>query len=276
MIRLNQLSQEKIEIYNDKCPDGLIQPEYLKKHLPNIKIEDFIEIQSTNTYLKQHPKRPIPCLCYSEHQTQGKGRLGREWHAPFGLNLNFSLSWRFHFSIQHLQGLSLCIGLAVAKAIETYCNIHQLQVKWPNDIIIDNQKLAGILIEIIQTNQTGTDVILGIGINVNGLPHDMHLTDREWTSLSQVLGSYVKRQDLLISIVKTLEKYLIQFESQGFSSFMQEWQLKDALIGKTVTIKNHHEYLIGKAKGVNAQGNLILQEGSHTRLIDVGDATVSI
>ena len=65
MIRIKQLSPKQIEIYNAKCPDGLIQPEYLEKHLPGIKIEDFIEIQSTNLYLKQHPKLPIPCLCYS-------------------------------------------------------------------------------------------------------------------------------------------------------------------------------------------------------------------
>jgi BirA family biotin operon repressor/biotin-[acetyl-CoA-carboxylase] ligase len=276
MIRINQLSQEQIETYNAKCPDGLIRPQYLEKHLPGIKIEDFIEIQSTNTYLKQHPKLTIPCLCYSEYQTQGKGRLGRKWQSPFGLNLNFSLSWQFHCSIQHLQGLSLCIGLAVTKAIETYCNISQLKVKWPNDIIFEHQKLAGILIEIIQSSDKETNVIIGIGVNVNGLPHDMHLADRKWTSLSQILHSPIIRQDLLVSIIKKLEKYLIQFESQGFSSFMQEWLLKDALFGKNITIKQHHEHLIGIAKGVNTQGYLILQEGVHTRLVDVGDATLSM
>jgi BirA family transcriptional regulator, biotin operon repressor / biotin---[acetyl-CoA-carboxylase] ligase len=276
MIRINQLSKEQIECYNVNCPGGLIQPEHLKKNLPGIRIQDFIQIHSTNTYLKQHPNLPIPCLCYSEYQTQGKGRLGRQWQSPFGLNLNFSLSWRFYFSIQHLQGLSLCVGLAVANAIETYCNIAQLKIKWPNDLLFEHHKLAGILIEIVKSNHEETDVILGIGINVNALPQDIHLPDRKWTSLSQILGSPIIRQDLLITIISTLEKYLIQFEAKSFASFMQEWQLKDALFGENITIKKQHRCLTGIARGVNAQGYLILQEGAHTRLVDVGDATLSI
>lgn len=275
-IRLNQLSKEEITKYNQNCADGLLKPDILKIKLPFLHIEDFIQLDSTNTYLKQQTQLPSPCLCYSECQTQGKGRLGREWQSPFGLNLLFSLSWQFNCSIQHLQGLSLCVGLAVAKALEEHCNIHNIKVKWPNDIVFEHQKLAGILIEINRTTVDKTQIIIGIGLNVNSKPHHIPDISQKWTSISQILDKNINRQDLLINIIQTLKHYLIEFESQGFEAFLQEWKTKDALYGKEIIIKNHNDCVKGIAKGVNRQGHLVLQDGMHTRLVDVGDATLSI
>lgn len=275
-IRLHELSEETIETLNHLCLDGLMNPQYLQSELPMVKIIDFINIDSTNKFLKMMPPQQTPILCYSESQTMGRGRLGRYWNSPFGQNLYFSLSWAFNCDIQKLQGLSLCVGLALAQALEDYTGLFSFQVKWPNDIVVDSHKLAGILIEISASSAHQTQVIIGIGLNVNSNPKDMQFIERAWSSLQQITQYPHLRQKILIVIIQKLTKYLKQFEQHGWSSFMEAWRLKDALYYKKVKIQQHELQLEGIAIGVDEQGRLILQDNLYTRLVDVGDATLSI
>lgn len=275
-LRLHELSSDTIATLNQLCVDGLIQPSYLKSKLPEVNIIDFINIDSTNKFLKMQPLQHIPTLCYSETQTMGKGRLGRTWNSPFGQNLYFSLSWTFTCNIQKLQGLSLCVGLAVAQALEEYSGLSTFKVKWPNDIVQGTDKLAGILIEIAASSHYQTQVIIGIGLNVNSVPQDMNTLQRTWSSLQKITGNIHIRQDILVKVIQKLRMYLGQFAQQGWISFMEEWKNKDALYLQKIKIQQHQGLLEGIAMGVDNQARLILKEDLHTRLVDVGDATLSI
>lgn len=247
------------------------------------------KIDSTNDYLKKnlkHLKRskqqksttraPSPPVCIAETQTAGKGRLDRAWHSPFGQNIYFSLAYAFKKEMSELSGLSLIIGLAVCQAIEATCHLPEpLQVKWPNDIMANNKKLAGILIEVQGESHGGCQVIIGIGINANMQSAAKQQIGQDWTSLREQTGQYQDRNALCATLIKTILEYLTQFTSQGFQSFAKEWEKRDYLAQKPLRLNVHNSQFSGIAAGINEQGHLLMLLPDATkRAFAAGDTTL--
>ncbi len=231
-------------------------------------------LDSTNDYLKSFYGSEKNIVCLAEHMSQGKGRLNRSWHAPFGQNIYLSYLCRFQKDVSELAGLSLIVSLAILKTIDKLKLPAPLQVKWPNDVVCHGQKLVGSLIEL-QAEANGTcQVIIGIGINVNMLDGDHKIT-QDWTSLRKILGSYIDRNELCSSLINNLIAYIKRFEHNGLSDFMEEWEQSDCLYGQQINLKCMEQAFTGTMEGINRQGNLLLRlEDGSVKAFSAGDTTL--
>lgn len=215
-------------------------------------------IDSTNNFLKKFKNCKTPVICISEHQSKGKGRLNREWYSPYGQNIYFSCLFPFQKDVSELAGLSLLVSLAVVKTLRKCGASDLLTVKWSNDVMYDNKKISGNLIEVFAETHDVSEAIIGIGINVNMLDDANDIT-QAWTSLRQILGQYIDRNALCTELITTLFNYLHRFNQSGFEAFLDEWKEVDGLYYKTIRLQNINQEVTGKVMGVNRYGYLLLE-----------------
>lgn len=220
-------------------------------------IHVFSALDSTNRWALQQGQCGDVCL--AEQQTAGRGRRGRQWQSPPGVNLYLSVRWCFTLVPQHLSLLSLVTGLAVAEALED-CAIHGHGLKWPNDVYYDGRKLGGILLEAVGSLE---HVVMGIGLNVNMLPDMVAGIDQPWISLQHITGRPVERNRLAAAVLRRLFKRLQAFPTLDIAQFQQEWRQRDVLLGHQVQAFSGTETLQGLASGIDDQGQLriILTDG---------------
>ncbi|WP_232058662.1 biotin--[acetyl-CoA-carboxylase] ligase [Aquicella lusitana] len=252
----------------------LLETQKIKKRLnEKVDLHLFESIASTNDYLKSiKPVKGIS-FCLAEQQTSGKGRLNREWYSPFGRNIYLSCLYSFQKDISELSGLSLVISLTILKTLKNY-GITGLFVKWPNDIVHGNKKIAGSLIEIQAETHGFCQAIIGVGLNVNMLGGDLPIT-QAWTSMRKILGSPVDRNELCARLINTLLADLREFEEVGFSGFVDRWSEADALANQTITLKNVREEIRGKVAGINEHGHLLLRLANGSiRAFSSGDTSI--
>jgi BirA family biotin operon repressor/biotin-[acetyl-CoA-carboxylase] ligase len=248
----------------------IINTEQFKPYL----FYQFDVIDSTNQFLKSSEFSLFPVFCHSDMQTAGRGRLGRTWRSDYGCNLYFSSKWKFISNIDKLSGLSLVIGLALIKAIESSLGEADILLKWPNDLLWQDKKLAGILIETGRLDHNVCELIIGVGVNVNMTPESMPNLQRPWTSLRQIYQKIINRSALLEQIIHTKVAYIHQFLNDGLESFHQEWHSKDALIEQNIRISQPNQVLNGVAKGINQKGFLLIETQEKTILeIKSGEAS---
>lgn len=179
-------------------------------------IEHFDEIDSTNTYLMNQPQTGDIRVVIAEAQTGGRGQNGRAWHSPKGENIYLSMRLPFGKSAQQIQGLSLAIGVSLLKTLEPL-GIQDLKLKWPNDLLWQGKKLAGILVETTQIQENSCWVVIGVGLNVNMDAHD-HI-DQPWTSLRLITGQEWNREPLIDSILENILQDFKLFEEKGYEAF---------------------------------------------------------
>lgn len=241
-----------------------LSKESLIKALPqkNIELDVFESLSSTQTYLKDIIS-PLPYVCLAEKQTDGKGRVGRHWHSPFGQNIYLSLLYPFQKDMSELSGLSLMVSLSLLKALQLFFK-HKgpFQLKWPNDIMVENKKLGGILIEIQAESYGLTTAIIGIGLNVNMIAQDQPILD--WISLRNIYNTSINRNNLCQVLLTTLFEDLALFQEKGFEPFQKNWPLSDALYNHLITLKVGEVMTSGIAKGINELGHLLLEKKDKT------------
>ena len=242
-----------------------------------IDLHLFSELDSTNRYLKEASLSPSLSVCLAEKQTNGRGRFGRQWVSPFGENIYFTGRWQWQACLSKLSGLSLVISLAVLAALQGAIAEHGVLIKWPNDLLWDKKKLAGVLIEVNAESNGQAHLIIGIGININTQTQNQPLTDEKpWCSLYEITGRYFDRNTIIADLIGLIDNYLEQFKSQGFTSFHQQWQQVDYLQNKWITVSQPSGTLYGQALGVNEGGLLLLQDEQGNRHeLSSGDTTLS-
>jgi BirA family biotin operon repressor/biotin-[acetyl-CoA-carboxylase] ligase len=242
----------------------------------NIDIHIFETIPTTNDFKNFPLKKRTPAICLAEQQTQGKGRLGRHWHSPFAQNLYFTCLYTFQKDISELAGLSLAVGLAIIETLKIYAFPDSVSIKWPNDIIYQQCKLAGTLIEIKAEAHNICQTLIGIGINVNIKQEENKLISQPFISLKHILNQYIDRNHLCAVLINMLLRYLKKFEQEGLSPFIKEWKNVDALFNKKVTLVANNQKIEGIAKGINAQGQLLLELAHHKiQAFSSGDTTIA-
>ncbi|MFZ2314404.1 MAG: biotin--[acetyl-CoA-carboxylase] ligase [Gammaproteobacteria bacterium] len=252
----------------------LLNEKIIKKGLSskNVSLSVFESVDSTNNYLRSHLSKKIS-VCIAEKQTHGKGRLDRTWHSPFGQNISLSCAYPFQKDISELAGLSLVVSLSVAKSLQMYHYPLPLLIKWPNDLIYDNKKLAGSLIEIQAESNGLCHAIIGIGINVNMLLENE--ISQPWTSLRKMTANYLDRNELSIVLIDNLINDLAVFEKSGLNAFLEEWKLVDYLSNKEIAIKNNGQKICGRYVGISSLGHLLLElEDGTIQGFSSGDSTV--
>lgn len=269
---IKQLDKFDIEIesaqskgYRLTQPLILLDKNKIKKNINysgQLKLEKFDvlgSITSTNDYLKSLTIKKINHvnICMTEHQTDGRGRLGRAWHSPFGANIYLSLSWLVAQDVSRFSGLSLAIALSLVQALSNYQI--PITIKWPNDILWQNKKLAGILTELNAESHGMTQVVIGIGLNVNMPLMAKNNIDQQWTSLEKILNSYQDRNKIVGNLINHILYTLDEFEQEGFAYFIKQWQQYDHLFGKKININKGKDSILGIAAGVNEHAHLLLQ-----------------
>ncbi|WP_437884606.1 bifunctional biotin--[acetyl-CoA-carboxylase] ligase/biotin operon repressor BirA [Pseudomonas sp. LRF_L74] len=206
-----------------------------------------------------------PLLVVAEQQISGRGRRGRVWASPYGENLYFSLGFHHEGGAQLLEGLSLTVGLAVLRALEGAGCIGA-GLKWPNDLLVNGQKIAGILIELSGDPAGSCQVVVGIGVNVNMTATRCDSISQPWTSLRSCLGRLLERTDFALSLAKHLHGYLKHHESEGFPSIRAEWEASHLWQGAEVSLQMGARAIDGVILGVDDQGALrLLVDGSEQR-----------
>lgn len=258
-------------------PAILLDDEALRMKLADKKcqIALFESIDSTNEYFKsqKHPKGIK--FCIAEQQTEGKGRLRRTWHSPFGKNVYLSCLYPFSKDISELSGLSLVVSLAIVATLKKFGIEEGLHVKWPNDIICDGKKISGTLIELQAESHGSCHAIIGIGLNVNMLIDERKQITQSWTSMRLESGKYLDRNIVCAELINELSVYLLRFERNGFADFSEEWMRSEGMTGKQISIKTITETVSGKVAGINAQGHLLLKTADgQIRAFASGDTSI--
>jgi BirA family transcriptional regulator, biotin operon repressor / biotin---[acetyl-CoA-carboxylase] ligase len=189
----------------------------------------------------------------AESQVRGRGRRGGEWFSPPGAGLWFSLVLRPELSAELTPGLALCAGLAVREAVATraFANV---KVKWPNDVLVERQKLAGILVESQVSSGRLTSVVIGVGINVEQREFPERLASIA-TSLALLEAVDRDRAVLLAEVLQGLEKRLPVLKSQGLRGVAAELRRYDALLGARLRVDGRE----GVGAGIDNEGRLLLQ-----------------
>lgn len=258
--------------YQLKEPLLLLDQDKIKQASQNIEIEVFESIDSTNSYLKKHSDNIERKICFAEIQTNGRGRKGGNWHSPFGQNIYMSYAKSFKKDVSELNGLSLVVGIACLNAIKEIGVDFPIKLKWPNDGVYMGQKLMGNLVELQSESYSQTLAIIGIGININML-FDLSTITQEWTSLQKITGKYIDRNMLCIALIHNLNFYLEQFSKYGLKEFIQQWHQLDSLYDQKIKLNNNE--FSGIAKGINENGNLLLELASgETRAFSSGEASI--
>jgi len=217
-------------------------------------------------------------------QTAGKGRLGRSWISHPHQALTFSVAHPFKKSISELSGLSLACGLAVIKGISQASGISQedlkklgLGLKWPNDIFLNDKKLAGMLLEGGQLDSTkSTWIVIGIGINLTATADLENSIQRPIASLDQISQAKTIDADVLwLATLKELAEIIEIFEQHSFAKLQEEWNSWDSYKNKTCTVIHNdqiqHE---GIERGVDDQGHLLIESENKIQKIISGDVSL--
>lgn len=228
-----------------------------------------------------------PVARIAHKQTAGKGRAGRAWLANPEDSLCFSLAFPFKRTPAKLSGLSLLVGLAVIEGIAQACNLSEealqeagLQLKWPNDLLLNMHKLGGILIEGGQAKAGDpTWMIIGVGINLrNPEAIEANLdTGLKVGSLAQLTKSLPDTEYLWLKLIASLEHSLAEFDLNGFKSYKERWMSWDAYRDQSVCISGAgQEPIHGIAQGVDEAGALLLQQENKIIAIHAGDVSLRI
>jgi BirA family biotin operon repressor/biotin-[acetyl-CoA-carboxylase] ligase len=218
---------------------------------------------------------PHKSLVAAEWQGQGRGRRGRAWLAGLGGGLMFSLLWRFNRPASELSGLSLVVGLGLAQVLRDL-GLRRASVKWPNDILVDDAKLAGVLIELAGDMLGPSAAVIGVGINVLGAESLRGAVEQPVTDLSEHLATRgLDRNLLLREVVLRLNDHLECFDVDGFAPFRQDWEALHAHQDQPVhVLTGQGERIAGRALGVDESGALLLATESGLRRFHSGEVSL--
>lgn len=221
-------------------------------------------IDSTNTWAKKNAstldQNELTCITALE-QTAGRGRLDRKWISPSGQNIYATLYFCLPLGSPHIGNLGQILSLSCITILKKK-GFHP-QIKWPNDILIEGKKVAGILCETICFEER-TGIALGIGLNVNMRQDLLETIDQPATSLAQLSGQTWVLEQILEPILEQFIKDLELLESKGFEPFREAYEELLAFKGKTITCRDGERTLKGICHSVNASGrlNLLLEDGT--------------
>lgn len=236
----------------------------------------FDQIDSTNIRAKQLGEEGVPhgTLIVAGQQNAGRGRRGRAWESPSGVSIYMSIVLRPEMVPVKAPMLTLVMALSAADSLKE-CTGLDIQIKWPNDIILNGKKLAGILTEMSTEMDYINHVVIGVGINVNTerLPEDL---EEKATSLRLETGRIIRRSEIIASIMKEFEKnYQLFMETQSFRQMQEKYNSLLINREKEVRILGVKEEYAAYALGINAKGELLVRrDNGEIETILAGEVSV--
>jgi len=238
-------------------PISLIDASRLVQSIDN-RCFYFDEIASTNGFMLSHTTElKNGDVCVAEYQSAGRGRRGRTWVSPYGHHLYFSLFWTFPQGMAQAMGLSLVVACTLVEVLKSF-GVENIGVKWPNDIYLDNKKLAGILIEMSGQADSQCQLIIGVGVNMAMSEEQGKGIDQPWSDLSDLVDMPDKTA-LVIELQKQLKRDIQLFEREGLAAFKARWQAADLFFGREIRLLMADNFVDGICRGVDEQGAVLLE-----------------
>ena len=247
----------------------------VKKRLNALDV--FFEIDSTNHYLLDRLKNGSvhAHAVVAEFQTEGKGRGDNRWLSPPASGICLSIGWSFDSTPAALTALPLAAGVAVAEALaDTGCS--GIKLKWPNDIVAQDAKLGGILIESHAQIAGRCDVVIGVGINVCMPENITTVIDQKVTDLSSVMQQRPSRNLLAALFLRRLVEALDTFTERGFSAFIDKWRGLDYVRDKNAVLLLAKNRVPGKVVGIDENGLLIMNVNGENRSFSSGELSLRV
>jgi BirA family biotin operon repressor/biotin-[acetyl-CoA-carboxylase] ligase len=241
----------------------------------------FFELGSTNEFLHSAaaPAPGAPRLVFAELQTAGRGRRGRNWLAPFGSGLTFSIGWTFEEMPADLSALSLAMGVCVVRALRRL-GARDVQLKWPNDIVHEHRKLGGLLLQMRSEAGGPACIVSGLGLNLR-LPQATREALAQpsatpATDLADACGGVVPaRVAVAAQVAGAMLAGLELFARAGFAPFAADWSSFDSLRDAAVDVLRHDGRLEGIARGADPEGALLVEvESGALERVHAGDVSL--
>jgi BirA family biotin operon repressor/biotin-[acetyl-CoA-carboxylase] ligase len=224
-------------------------------------------VDSTNLFLQRLPlTNQHGHAVVADSQESGRGRRGRSWHSPPGGNIYLSVGWKLPAKADSIARLPLAVAVCIARAIQQ-AGIATAGIKWPNDILVGEKKLAGILLEARQGGPGEVIAVIGVGINAR-MPPDSpagNPIEQAWTDVCSHLPRRLAedfRDTLCGTVLDELLRGLELFSAQGFAAFAADWNRLDILHGRAVDVtiggNSAPETVSGRAAGISIRGGLLV------------------
>lgn len=253
----------------------LLSVDMLKSFGVSMKTKVLFQTVSTNADVRTLIQEGVtpPILVAAELQSGGRGRRGRVWHGGVGKNVMISIGWHFDQGASVVEGMSLAVGVAVARVLERL-GVQGVALKWPNDVLINGKKVCGVLLEMVADQDT-CDVVIGLGVNISMDNDNMSLIDQPWTDVKRELGHIIGRNKLIADLTLEIEKVCKEFESgDGLTSYLTEWMQHDALKNENVNVVAGNNSVTGVAKGINSAGAFLLECDGEVKVFHGGEVSV--
>lgn len=209
----------------------------------------------------------------AERQTGGRGRRGRVWASPLAAHVYLSVLRGFAGGLAQLGGLSLVAGVAVAEALRALGH-PRVQLKWPNDLVVDGRKLGGLLVEGGGEFAGPARAVIGLGLNVHMPPATAAQIDQPWIDLDQMAGQPVQRNAVVAALLAHLLPALEQFEAEGLTPFLSRYALLDNLAGRDVRVEQAGVWQDGRALGLAEDGALRVEIEGREHHVHAGEVSV--
>ncbi len=237
-------------------PIQLLNAEQILGQLDGGSVTVLPVIDSTNQYLLDRiGELKSGDACVAEYQQAGRGRRGRKWFSPFGANLYLSMFWRLEQGPAAAIGLSLVIGIVMAEVLRKL-GADKVRVKWPNDLYLQDRKLAGILVELTGKTGDAAQIVIGAGINMAMRRVEESVVNQGWITLQEA-GINLDRNTLAAMLIRELRTALELFEQEGLAPYLSRWEKLDNFINRPVKLIIGDKEIFGISRGIDKTGRFI-------------------
>ncbi|AHM76208.1 bifunctional biotin--[acetyl-CoA-carboxylase] ligase/biotin operon repressor BirA [Yersinia hibernica] len=259
--------------YSLPAPIQLLDEKTILSYLPAGQIAVLPVVDSTNQYLLDRiTELKSGDACVAEYQQAGRGRRGRQWRSPFGANLYLSMYWRLEQGPAAAMGLSLVVGIVMAEVLHKL-GAEQVRVKWPNDLYLNDKKLAGILVELTGKTGDAAQLVIGAGINLSMRESATNVINQDWINLQEA-GVIIDRNKLAAEILSELRLAVVKFENEGLSAFISRWREMDNYLDRPVKLIIGSQEIFGIARGIDQQGALLLEQDGNIKAYIGGEISL--
>lgn len=234
------------------------------------------QVDSTNNVASDLESPPNSCfsVVLAEMQTAGKGRRGRAWISPYAANIYASVVWPMQRPMHELNGLSPYLAICVVEALHAM-GLPALNLKWPNDIYCNHKKLAGLLIECSGELSGTCKVIVGLGVNVAMKNYRNIEIDQQWTDIKSNMSDWdLSRSQVAAQLISTVVTGLREYEKKSLADMVQRWTRWDLMCGSEINILSESAVQQGIARGIDAEGCLLLETKQGIERISVGEVSM--
>jgi BirA family biotin operon repressor/biotin-[acetyl-CoA-carboxylase] ligase len=275
-LKLNRVKGRGYQLL--QAPQWLIADK-INLYLPEPNVFDICVLphaESSNTLLLQRAANGVPSgsVLAVEWQTAGRGRMGRRWHSELGNSLTFSLLWRFETGLVSLSGLSLAVGLALVRTLRKL-GVSEVGLKWPNDLVSEHGKLAGVLIEAQGEARGACAVVIGIGLNFQSAENIKTQLNHGVSDLSQYLPQPIERNRLLALLLQTLAEILAEFSQTGFKSMRAEWEAEHYYQNRMIKMQlPDGQEMTGTVSGITEEGALRVETTRGEQIFHAGEISL--